>query len=84
MQVARRVEEVRAEPVPAEARPSVRSASAAIGMPEVFELTIGVGAPVRLDPLEQRLLDVEPLDDRFDDPVDLGEPGEVVVEAAGA
>ena len=44
-----------------------------MGMPEVLELTIASGAPVRLDPREQRLLDVEPLDDRFDDPVAVGD-----------
>ena len=68
LQVARRVEEVRAEEVPAEA--SVRpSASAAIGMPEVFEETIVSGAPGGVDAREQRLLDVEALDDGLDDPV---------------
>ena len=35
------------------------------------------------DPREQLLLDVEPLDDRFDDPVDVGELRQAVVEAAG-
>ena len=38
-------------------------------MPDVFELTIVPGAPDRVDALEQRPLDVEPLDDRLDDPV---------------
>ena len=39
---------------------------------------------VPVDALEERLLDVEPFDDRFDDPVDGRDGGEVVVEAARA
>ena len=40
-------------------------------MPDVFEMTIVPGAAHRVDAREQRALDVEPLDDRFDDPVDV-------------
>ena len=36
------------------------------------------GTPDGVDPLEQRTLDVEPLDDGFDDPVDAGELLEIV------
>ncbi len=49
----------------------------------MFDDTIGVRRPDRLDALEQRLLDVELLDDRFDDPVGVDSCGEVVIEAAG-
>ena len=69
VQVARRIEEVRAEPVARGTRRERPSASAAIGMPDVFELTIASARGRALDAREQRLLDVEPLDDGFDDPV---------------
>ena len=42
-------------------------------MPEVFELTIEPGPALLVDAGEQLLLDVEPLDDRFDDPVASGD-----------
>ena len=83
MQVARRIEEVRAERIVAGSVRERPSASAAIGMPDVFELTIAFGPGSASIALEQRLLDVEPLDDRFDDPVGCRERGQVVVEAAG-
>ena len=76
-QVARRVEEVRAR-ASAAGNPSLRpSASAAIGMPDVFDDDDRAGAAHRVDAFEQRALDVELLDDRLDDPVGVGERGEV-------
>ena len=68
VQVARRIEEVRAEPVPAEA------VAAALGErrdrdARRVRADDRLGAAHRLDALEQRSLDVEPLDDGFDDPV---------------
>ena len=82
MEVARRVEEVRAEEVAAEA--SVRpSASAPIGMPDVFDDTMVRRAEQRFDLREKRLLDVELLDDGFDHPVGGAGAGQVGVEAAG-
>ena len=54
-------------------------------MPDVFELTIACGARACVDAREERLLDVEPLDDRLDDPVGASRcRREVGVEAAGA
>ena len=52
-------------------------------MPEVFELTIDPGRALLVDLREQLLLDVEPLDDRFHDPVGPGDLIEMRVEAAG-
>ena len=81
MQVARRVEEMRAEPV----------------TPEVVAASLGEGAdrdarrvrrddrsrpPRRIDAFEERALHVDALDDGFDDPVGAGDPREVVVETA--
>ncbi len=43
----------------------------------------GAGTAMRLQRAVQRLLDVEPLHHRLDDPVALGDAGEVVVDAAG-
>ena len=42
-----------------------------------------VRSAVRLDPGVERLLEVKPLDDRLDDPVALGQPGQIVVDIAG-
>ena len=53
------------------------SAIDATGMPDVFELTIASALRTVVDAREQRLLDVEPFDDRFDDPVGAGDPREV-------
>ena len=81
-QVARRIEEMRAEPV----------------APEIVATALGQrgdrnagrvraddrpGPALLVDPREQLLLDVEPLDDRFHDPVGLGDAIEIGVEAAG-
>ena len=52
-------------------------------MPDVFDDDDRAGRRDRVDALEQRALDVELLDDRFDDPVGVGERREVGVEAAG-
>ena len=82
VEVARRIEEVRAQPA----------------LPEPLGASLGDGAQrnagrvgaddrvardVRFDAREQRLLDVEPFDDRFDDPVGRRQSPEVLVEAAG-
>jgi hypothetical protein len=56
------------------------SASAAIGIPDVFELTI---EPARLTAstwFKQRALGIELLDDGFDDPVSLADSLQIVVE----
>ena len=82
VQIARRIEEVRAQQVPAESfRPPLgerRDRNA-----RRVRADDRVRAPMRVDPLEQRTLDVELLDDRFDDPVTLVDSGQIVVEAAG-
>ena len=83
-QVARRVEEMRAERSGALKRADRPATMAAIGMPDVLELTIASARRCRSTRAKQRLLDVEALDDGFDDPVGRGDRGEVLVEAAGA
>ena len=52
-------------------------------MPDVFDDTMAVAEALPFDAFEQRLLDVEPFDDRFDDPVARSQAGEVV-EASGS
>ena len=81
-QVARRIEEVRAEPVPAEI---VRSAFGDRRDRDARGVRADdrSGPALLVDLREQLLLDVEPLDDRFHDPVGLGDEIEVRVEAAG-
>ena len=81
-QVARRVEEVRAEPVAAEV------VGAAFGQrrdrnARRVRADDRSGPALLVDAREQLLLDVEPLDDRFDDPVASGDEIQVRVEAAG-
>ncbi len=82
-QIARRVEEVGSEGVrPERRRPAFddrRDRNARrIGADD------GVRRAVAVDALEERLLDVEPFDDGFDDPVGGGDGRKVLVEAAGA
>ena len=69
VEVARRIEEVRAEPALPERARSVLPRWRRAECPDVLELTIASAAATVLERGEQRLLDVEPLDDRFDDPV---------------
>ncbi len=81
-EVARWIEEVRAEEVPAEALRSSfgdRTDRNARGI----RADDGVRAAQRVDPREQRLFGVEPFDDRLDDPVGRAHEVEVFVEAAG-
>ncbi len=79
--VARRIEEVRTEPAAAEV---VRETFGDLG----HRQAAGVGGDDRsglahgIDALQQLALDVEVFDDDFDDPVDLGQLGEVVFEVA--
>ena len=81
--VARRVEEMRDQEIGRKAR---RQAGGDFRKADAGS----VGADDRarsahaLDPLEQRLLDRQALDHHLDDPVDLGQPPEILVEAAGA
>ena len=82
-QVSRRIEEVRAEPVPAEIV-AAPFGEAGNRKPDVLELTIEPCAAQRVDTLEKRSLRVRLLDDGFDDPVGLRDPLEIGVEAAGA
>ena len=83
VQVARRIEEVRAEEALTEPFASVPVRAPPAGCPDVFELTIAFGPGSCVNPREQRLLDVEPLDDGLDDPVGRRKRGQVGVEAAG-
>jgi hypothetical protein len=81
VQVARRVEEMRAQPaLPEPEGPSLRNRAhrntGRVGADD------GVGRCHRLDARQQGLLDVEALDDRFDDPVGRRQRPEVLVEAA--
>ncbi len=81
-QVSRRIEEMRAEGVRLEIRRAAVDDSSnrnarCVGADD------GVGPAVTLDALEQRLLDIQTLDDRFDDPVAARHRGEVLVKAAG-
>ena len=83
MQIAGRVEEVRAEPRSAKlGRPAFRKGgnrdSRCVGADD------RVRSPVLLDASEERALDVETLHDRFDHPVRAGDRGEILVEAPGA
>ncbi len=81
--VARRVEEMRDQKI---GRKAWRQAGGDFGKADAG----GVGTDDRarsahaLDPLEQRLLHRQALDHHLDDPVDLGQPPEILVEAAGA
>ena len=79
--VARRIEEVRAEPAAAEVGRHLRGdrrngQTAGVGSDD------GVGAQMRRDFLEQRLLDGEVFGDGFDDPVAGAKQGKVVFEIA--
>ena len=56
----------------------------AMGRPEVLVVRSACGAEMGQDAGEQRGLDFEVLGDGFDDPVALGELGQVVVEGAGS
>ena len=49
-----------------------------------MELTIACRRAIAVDALEQRLLDVETFDDRFDDPVGGRDARKVLFEPAGA
>jgi hypothetical protein len=51
-------------------------------MPEVLELTIASARRTASTRASERLLGVEPLDDRLDDPVGAGDRRQIVVEAA--
>ena len=82
-QIARRVEEVRAEPVPAEIVRAALGERADRDARRVRAMTIGPGPPLLVHPRQQLLLDIQPLDDRFDHPVGGGDLIEVRVEAAG-
>ena len=82
LQVARRVEEVRAQPVPAEL------GAAALGdrrdrNARRVRRDDGAGPADGFDALEQRALDVELFDDGLEDPVHAVQTGEVGVEPAG-
>src|SRR3712207_446440 len=83
LQVARRVEEVRAEEAPPEAL------ATALGDP-AQRYARGVGGDDRalsgdaLNPLHQRPLGLEPLDDGFEDPVGLADALEIILEVAEA
>ena len=81
-QMARWVEEVGPEPVPAERFPAPL-AEAAERDARCVRAHDRVRRPVRLDSREQVPLDVQPFDDRLDDPVAGSEAREVGVEAAG-
>ena len=79
--VARRIEEVRAEPGAAEVVGEsfgdfADGQAAGVGGDD------GAGLADGFDLLQQRALDVEVLDDGFDDPVDVGQFLQVVVEIA--
>ena len=79
--VARRIEEVRAEPVAAQLHRHafddlVDGQAAGVAGDD------RVGAAMLLHLVEQRALDLEVLGDDFDDPVAVGDQGEVVVEVA--
>ena len=79
-EVARRIEEVRAQPVPAEI------VAAALCQhrdrnPRRVRADDRSRRANGLDACKQLLLDVEPLDDRLDDPVSLAEQRHAVVEA---
>ena len=82
MQIARRIEEVRAEPVaPERLRSSVRDRGDwNAGRVRADDR---VRAAMRLDAREQLALDLDPLDDRLEDPVGGRNLRQVVVEAAG-
>ena len=81
-QVARRVEEMRAEPMAAEVVAATlrQSRDRNAGRVRAHDRS---GAPCGVHLLEQRPLDVQPLDDRLDDPVSLGDAGETSVKASG-
>jgi len=79
--VARRVEEVRAEPVASQLHGHafddlVDGQAAGVAGDD------GVGAAMLLHLVEQRSLDLHVLGDHFDDPVAAGDQGEIVVEVA--
>jgi hypothetical protein len=80
VQISRRVEEVRAEPVPAEI-----VASSFGEQPDRDTGRIRAddraGAAHRVDAGQQVALDVEPFDDGFEDPVRVGDARKAVVEA---
>ena len=82
-EIARRVEEMAAEPVPAE-RLGTSLRDRADRDAGRVRCDDGVGAAVGLYPFEQGLLRVETLDDRFDDPVAAGNLRQVAVEPTEA
>ena len=74
---------MRAQPVPAEVfgtalGDAMQGEAAGVGADD------GARAAHGFDAGEQRLLDLQPLGHRFDDPVGLAQPLEVVVEVPGA
>ena len=77
VQVARRVEEMRAEPVTAGSRRCVLRRARRWGSPDVFELTMLPGRLASSTRASSCALDVELLDDGFEDPVDVFESREV-------
>ena len=81
--VARRIEEVGAEEAGLRMAGNA-AAICAMGRPEVLVVRSACGAEMRQDAGEQRGLDGEILGDGFDDPVALGELGQIVVEVAGS
>ncbi len=82
LQIARRVEEVRsAEVLPEVVAPPLREQRNRNARRVRRDERSGLA--VLFHPLEELLLDVEPLDDDLDDPIAVGHLREVVVEVAG-
>ena len=81
VEIPRRIEEVRAEPVTPEivGASGGQDADRNAGRVRADDRAC---APRPIHALEQRALDVELLDDRFHDPVDLGDSLQIAVEAA--
>jgi hypothetical protein len=77
-QVARRIEEMRAEPVPSKIPAAV--ARAAIRMPDVFELAIEPGR--RRHQLSAARAYFDLFDDGFNDPVGAGDLREIAIDPA--
>ena len=80
-EIAGRIEEVRAGPVTPE-RLAAALGDGADRDAGGVRADDGVCPAVGLDPCEQRLLRIEPFDDRLDDPVAVGDGGEVGLESA--
>ncbi len=83
MQVARRGEEVGAQPVTAEAVGSSAGNRADRDAGRI-RADDRIVAPHRIHPCQQRLFGIQALDDGFDDPVRFSDRRQVLVEAAGA